>query len=419
MSAPTDRPQDANTVFFYAPKRAARLAQRPEPAPGVTPDEPREEAGAAPSGERFEGDRFEGDAAIQRLRARRSLDPEFPPAPPAPVRKKSLLGSIGRLGLVMLAAAVVALFAIGQFPFPDFWRQLRSDRGVELASSSARPAPTTAPKRTEAAIPQLIVRDLRGNRGEPAPLGMALQGRADGAIVLISGLTPGMTLSTGGAVGANAWQVPVDDLGNTWILPPKDFVGATDLTAELRLPDNTVVHRRPIHLEWVATQASAAPVAPATAAPPAPAAVAAAPPPPPAAVAAVAPPAPAPARQAPPPPPAAPAVTPAAAPAAAAVSPPRQLDRDEIGVLVKRGKDFIATGDLAAARLMLRRAAEANDAEAALTLAATYDPEVLRELKVYGFAADVETARLWYQRAKELGSPEAPRRLETLAGAVR
>src|SRR5262245_23464754 len=142
MSAPTDRPQDANTVFFYAPKRAARLAQRPEPAPGVTPDEPREEAGAAPSGERFEGDRFEGDAAIQRLRARRSLDPEFPPAPPAPVRKKSVLGSIGRLGLVMLAAALVALVAIGQFAVPDFSRQLRSDRRVR-----GRQRRRSAPKR--------------------------------------------------------------------------------------------------------------------------------------------------------------------------------------------------------------------------------------------------------------------------------
>ena len=149
MSAPTDRPQDANTVFFYAPKRAARLAQRPEPAPGLMPDEPREE-GAAAQGEKFDNDRFEGDAAIQRLRARRSLDPEFPPAPPAPLRKKSWLGSVGRLSLVMLAAGIVALFAIGQFPFPDFWRQ---GNRVELASSSARPAPTAAPKRTDAVIP--------------------------------------------------------------------------------------------------------------------------------------------------------------------------------------------------------------------------------------------------------------------------
>src|SRR5262249_57191045 len=107
---------------------------------------------------------------------------------------------------------------------------------------------------------------------------------------------------------------------------------------------------------------------------------------------------------------AAPAVTPAAAPAAAAVSPPRQLDRDEIGVLVKRGKDFIATGDLAAARLMLRRAAEANDAEAALTLAATYDPEVLRELQGYRFAAGIQTARPRDQPAPGHGSPPGPPR---------
>ena len=88
-------------------------------------------------------------------------------------------------------------------------------------------------------------------------------------------------------------------------------------------------------------------------------------------------------------------------------------------MLVKRGKDFIANGDLAAARLVLQRAAESRDAEAALSLAATYDPLVLRELKVYGFAADVALARVWYEKAKEFGSTEAPRRLEILANATR
>jgi TPR repeat protein len=92
----------------------------------------------------------------------------------------------------------------------------------------------------------------------------------------------------------------------------------------------------------------------------------------------------------------------------------RQLDDEEITVLVKRGKDLIATGDLAAARLMLRKAADANNAEAALALAATYDPSVLRELKVYGFTPDAAMARVWYEKAIELGSPAAPRRLEML-----
>ena len=104
------------------------------------------------------------------------------------------------------------------------------------------------------------------------------------------------------------------------------------------------------------------------------------------------------------------------------IAPPpaqRILDREEITVLLKRGKDLIADGDLAAARLVLQRAANANDAEAALALGATYDPYVLRALKVYGFKADPVMARVWYQKARELGSAAAPRRLEMLTSGMR
>ena len=97
----------------------------------------------------------------------------------------------------------------------------------------------------------------------------------------------------------------------------------------------------------------------------------------------------------------------------------RQLDREEIAVLLKIGKDLIASGDIAAARLTLKRAADAGDAEAALALASTYDPYVLRELKAYGFPADAAMARAWYEKAKDLGSPVAPRRLEMLARGAR
>ena len=48
----------------------------------------------------------------------------------------------------------------------------------------------------------------------------------------------------------------------------------------------------------------------------------------------------------------------------------RQLDRDEVAVLAKRGEEFIAAGDIAGARLVLQRAAEARDAGAALLLGA-------------------------------------------------
>src|SRR5262249_15618624 len=92
----------------------------------------------------------------------------------------------------------------------------------------------------------------------------------------------------------------------------------------------------------------------------------------------------------------------------------RQLDPEEVTVLLNRGKDLIAHDDIAAARRIPKRASEANNAEAALGLAATYDPFVLRELKVYGFTPDAAMARGWYEKATELGSPAAPRRLEML-----
>jgi hypothetical protein len=98
---------------------------------------------------------------------------------------------------------------------------------------------------------------------------------------------------------------------------------------------------------------------------------------------------------------------------------PRRPDRDEISVLVTRGKSLMVDGDLSAARLVLQRAAEANDVEAALALAGTYDPFVLQKLRVYGVSADAAMARAWYEKAKELGSAEARQRLEILASGAR
>jgi TPR repeat protein len=64
---------------------------------------------------------------------------------------------------------------------------------------------------------------------------------------------------------------------------------------------------------------------------------------------------------------------------------------------------------------VLQRAAEAGDPRAALTLAGTYDPIVLEKLAVHGFAPNIAMAREWYEKARQFGSAEAPRRLEMLA----
>ena len=116
-------------------------------------------------------------------------------------------------------------------------------------------------------------------------------------------------------------------------------------------------------------------------------------------------------------PPAAPMPPPAAAPvpAPAASAPVPELSPDELATLLKRGQQLAASGDMAAARLILRRAAEAHDAQAAIALGATYDPVVLASLGIFGVTPDVAMARSWYEKAKTYGSAEAPRRLELLA----
>jgi hypothetical protein len=93
----------------------------------------------------------------------------------------------------------------------------------------------------------------------------------------------------------------------------------------------------------------------------------------------------------------------------------RALEPEEIDLLLEQGERFIAAGDIVSARLTFERAAKAENATAALALAAAFDPIMLSKLGVLGIDNDVEKARLWYQRAQSLGSAQAPARLRALA----
>jgi hypothetical protein len=335
---------------------------------------------------------------------------------PNVAQARSHLGGISKVTLiggvvVILAVALTAVTAGGQFTLADIWRRLAIDRTFELASLSPSPLPKALATRDEPSITRLVVQTARGPAGEPVPLGLTVRGPANGAVVHIKGLMPRMELSSGNAVGSDAWQISATDLGDAWIAPPEGFVGSADLVAELRLSDDKIVDRQGIKLEW------GPPISPE----PAPrqfereeivagATIA---------------------REATQPQSdqeeAGPRISPEPtlrqqeepAPPISTVPLPGQLDREEIAVLLKRGKELIATGDLAAARLVLKRAADANDVEATLALAATYDPYVLQVLKVYSFAADAGMARAWYEKAKQLGSAVALRRLEMLASGAR
>jgi TPR repeat protein len=92
----------------------------------------------------------------------------------------------------------------------------------------------------------------------------------------------------------------------------------------------------------------------------------------------------------------------------------RQLDAEEIATLINRGTDALKRGDLVSARLLLRRAAEADSASAALMLGTTFDPLVIQQLGAIGVVPDVAQARQWYEKAAELGSDTASERLAKL-----
>ena len=94
--------------------------------------------------------------------------------------------------------------------------------------------------------------------------------------------------------------------------------------------------------------------------------------------------------------------------------PVRRIDPDELAVLLKRAKSLLAIGDITSARLLLERAADAQEAEAALMLAGTYDPQVLGSQDLRSVTPDAATAQVWYQKAAQLGSADAKRRLGQL-----
>ncbi|MDH2356078.1 hypothetical protein QCM80_36265 [Bradyrhizobium sp. SSUT112] len=115
------------------------------------------------------------------------------------------------------------------------------------------------------------------------------------------------------------------------------------------------------------------------------------------------------------------AQAPVPAPVAAQPPPPppaktleKTLDADTLAGLMARAKSLLTVGDIAAARLLLERAANAQDATAAHLLAQTYDPAVLGTSDARRITADATAARDWYQKAAALGSAEARQRLAQL-----
>jgi hypothetical protein len=94
-----------------------------------------------------------------------------------------------------------------------------------------------------------------------------------------------------------------------------------------------------------------------------------------------------------------------------AAAPPKTPDAETLAALMTRAKSLLTLGDIAAARLLLERAANAQDATAAFLLAQTYDPAVLGVRDTRSITPDPVMARDWYRKAASFGSAAAQQRL--------
>nr|WP_294529682.1 hypothetical protein [uncultured Rhodopila sp.] len=132
---------------------------------------------------------------------------------------------------------------------------------------------------------------------------------------------------------------------------------------------------------------------------------------------AAAPPAPVPApapSAAPPPPPAQPVMQPEPAPAPP--KPTESLAPDLMAAVMRRGEQSLSLGDIAAARLLFRHAADAGNARAAVAMGKTYDPDYLAAAPAQGEKADLGRAAEWYRKAVALGDPQAADLLKRVEG---
>jgi hypothetical protein len=95
-----------------------------------------------------------------------------------------------------------------------------------------------------------------------------------------------------------------------------------------------------------------------------------------------------------------------------------RLSPAEITALIARGDQLLGTGDVASARLFYERAADVGDGEAALKLAKTFDPPFLSFGRLSGARGDPATAISWYRRARDLGQAEAEIQLKRLDSGI-
>ena len=94
--------------------------------------------------------------------------------------------------------------------------------------------------------------------------------------------------------------------------------------------------------------------------------------------------------------------------------PQSSAERERALGLHAKGVEQLERGNIFAARKFFEHATAAGLAQSAVALASTYDPDELAKIKVVGLQPNIEEARKWYEKARELGAAEASERLRRL-----
>jgi hypothetical protein len=246
MSSLLDRDSDPDALSPYAPKRVRDAAHA---GPRGTAPKSQEAVKDGDAQQWTASSAPDEGLLIDRYRLPPSLEPAVMPEPR---HARSSIGVLAGFAIV-IATAIVALFVVGKSPTP--WSEKnRKEEVPSLGSRFSGQNARTAEQPTSP-VPQLNLRQEGPRKsGEAFPLGASLTGTAEDASVVVEGLADGSIVTVGQSSGANTWRIPISDLHNALVQPPRDYAGAMNIVLELRLADDAPVDRKPLRLEWAATE---------------------------------------------------------------------------------------------------------------------------------------------------------------------
>ena len=237
--------------------------------------------------------------------------------------------------------------------------------GDLLVGSPARTA--EAQQRTVIVVPAVVKAQPAARTRLPIEINSP-EAPAKNSFLRIRGLPTAAALSDGYSIAPGAWAVPLNVLANLNIILPVGVQGSSDIAINLVSVDGAILAeaRTVLAVEAVAAR-------------PEPSATSRVP--------------------------------------AALVPPLPPEERERALSMHTKGQELLDRGQVYAARKLFERAAEIGLAQSAVALAATYDPDELSKMRVMGLSADAVAARKWYEKARELGAPEAGDRLRRLGAA--